>query len=102
MVNLALVETENDITSITPEIHVYDQEVLVEDPKFKWTNSDDSIAVRDKKGTILAKSAGTTYIVGTYKESELVIQVNVYRTKIEREPVYIEKANKSLDGLLIN
>ena len=93
VVNLALVETENDITSITPEIHVYDHEVLVEDPKFKWTNSDDSIAVRDKKGTITAKSAGTTYIVGTYKESELVIQVNVYRTKIEREPVYIEKAN---------
>ena len=90
-VNLWLLETETNITSLTPEIYVYDKEELVENPVFTWTNSDESIAVRDENGTITAKKAGSTLIVGTYKESELHIRVNVYRTKLEKDPVCIEQ-----------
>ena len=90
-VNLGLLETETDITSMTPEIYVYDKEELVENPIFTWTNSDESIAIMDESGKITAKKAGTTLIVGKYKESELHIRVNVYRSKIEKSPVCIEE-----------
>ncbi|MBQ2986407.1 MAG: hypothetical protein IJE23_02875 [Tyzzerella sp.] len=89
-VNLGLLETETDVTSMIPEIYVYDNEELVKNPEFTWTNSDESIAVRDANGRITAKKAGSTLIIGKYKESELHIRVNVHRTQIEADPAYIE------------
>ena len=49
-VNLGLVETEKDVTSMVPEIKVYDKEKLVDNPTFTWSNSDKTIAVRDSSG----------------------------------------------------
>lgn len=89
-VDLGLVATEKDITSITPVVKVYDKEKLVKDAKFTWENSKEAIASLDKSGKITAKKAGKTEITGLYKESKLLIKVNVYRPELTMDPVYIE------------
>lgn len=90
-VNLGLVQTEKDVTSIVPEVRVYDEGKRVKNPKFKWANSNEDIADMDKSGKISAKSFGVAEITGTYEEAKCLIKVNVYRPEIEIEPVYIEK-----------
>ncbi len=92
-VDLGLVATEKDITSITPIVKVYDKEKLVKDAKFTWENSKEAIASLEKNGKITAKSAGKTEVTGLYKESKLLIKVNVYRPELTMDPVYIEAAN---------
>ena len=84
LANLAMIETETDISAVTPEITVRvkgEETELVEDD-LTWTVADESVVTVDENGRISAAGVGETIITYHYQNNDLLLYVNVYRPEI--------------------
>ena len=80
--NLSTLETEKDKTEVSPEIIVYNKGEIISDAVITWEVADDSI-VSVENGVFTALKAGTTTVLGTYKDSSFTVIVNVYRPELK-------------------
>jgi len=93
---LALLKLDNNITEVTPNITVYNQNKAVQDANLTWrVEGEQGIAERDETtGKISAKGEGEVNVIGTYENVDLVIRVEVYRPQIELEDTVYFETNK--------
>jgi len=89
---LGLIATDEDMTTIVPQVTLYNKGQKVENAVIAWESENPEIATVDENGKITAVSAGTARIVGFYDNAEIPIDVEVYRTKIVRKNVDVEQA----------
>ena len=89
---LGLIATDEDMTTIVPQVTLYNKGQKVENAVIAWESENPEIATVDENGKITAVSAGTARFVGFYDNAEIPIDVEVYRTKIVRKNVDVEQA----------
>ena len=82
-VNLSAVDANNgaDVSSIIPEITVIENGATVENAELVWGDGESDVAVMEQ-GAIKATGVGTTTFTLTYKQTQVNVEVNVYRPYI--------------------
>ncbi len=76
--NVALIGTETDPASITPDVKIYDKQTLVDNPAISWTVADDTVA-NITNGVITALKEGETLAHASYENNDITILVKAYR-----------------------
>ncbi len=76
--NVALIGTETDPASITPDVKIYDKQTLVDNPAITWTVADDTVA-NITNGVITALKEGETLAHASYENNDITILVKAYR-----------------------
>ena len=87
--DLAKLAYEEHVTEKSFTVTVTEKGTIVPDAAIEWTIEDPSV-VTLSDGTLTAGAEGSTRVVGTYQNNDVVIYVTTYRTPIATEEVYLE------------
>ena len=87
--DLAKLAYEEHVTEKSFTVTVTEKGTTVPDASIEWTIEDPSV-VTLSDGTLTAGAEGSTRVIGTYQNNDVVIYVTTYRTPIATEEVYLE------------
>lgn len=97
---LALLKLDETIIDIIPQITVYDANGVVDgaEAQMEWRIEGDAQAVvrDDKTGKISAVAEGEARVIGSYENTDLVINVSVYRPQVSLDGTVYFETNKLL------